>query len=691
MPLRRNPQVPRLLSWHGHDSGGVHVPFQRNSSPLGQTIDTRLMLRLRQLSKSIAGGKESPRWIFLIGGPGNGKSETVQDFLTCLDEDLGMQGRLRDILADKFKPNPLSARRVAIDSSDVASAPGNFAASVGRLIVVQDATATDEASGNAAEQLVLDIADVLNSQGMLPLFVVCANRGLLSRALRESLQKWGTGNPVTKLIVELIQTSSIGFEASYKKKKLSSCWPLEYDTRAACWPLDLESLLVTPGASLSPAEQVIATAARDDDWKVCADCDSSSLCPFRQNAAWLQDSGGRRSYLKILRRGELYTGQRWNFRNMFSLVAETMVGQWSDFESSPHPCDWVHEQVNQLENASRAPAAIAPTYALLQRLYPHALFSRVYPNVTGRYEDSENWDRYEISRAVIAAIAITDGSTAKPIREILLGGYSDLDPAAFTPSAKDHILREIEDEYSQSIELGNAAGYLPSFSLLESRFLRLLEQAETEWNQDLLGRRSFHAFYIVHLLRKLACTMVKRSVGVRLGHHAYEEYLAEYEVLIRDSSKLNRIKDTLQSLLGERELAFNILESFGQPQTEEAEELVEQITLKSVRTGIRTKQAPPISGSLPAHDVPFFEIGSDYRVPITFDFYRALCLRNEGCSSSSLPASVRAAIDRVRHQYAGELCRNKGNIVDGITSIVIGKQKKIELSDESAEPSLADL
>ncbi len=71
-----------------------------------------------------------------------------------------------------------------------------------------------------------------------------------------------------------------------------------------------------------------------------------------------------------------------------------------------------------------------------------------------------------------------------------------------------------------------------------------------------------------------------------MGHHTYEKYLAEFEELIRDSSKLNRIKDTLQSLLGERELAFNILESFGQPQVEEAEGSVEQITLKSVRTDI---------------------------------------------------------------------------------------------------------
>jgi hypothetical protein len=649
------------------------------------------MQRLHQLSKFIASGKESPRWIFLIGGPGNGKSETVQDFLTRLDEDLDMQGRLRNLLADKFRPNPLSPRRVVIESADLASAPGNFAARVSRLIVVQDATATDDASGNAAEQLVLDISDVLKSQGMPPLFVVCANRGLLSRSLREALQKRGVDDPVTKLLVELIQASSIGFGASYRKKNNPTCWPLVSEPRAACWPLDLESLLVAPGTSQFPAEQVFMAAVRNEDWNICSDCDSAPQCPFRQNATWLQDQDIRRSYLKILRRGELYTGQRWNFRDLFSLVAETIVGQWSDFEPSSNPCDWVHEQVNQIARTPSVPVEIVSTYTLLRRPYPHALFPRVYPKVADIYEGNENLSGCEISRAVIDAIATPDRSTTKPIHEVLLGDYAGLDPAISTPSAKDHVLREIEDEYSQSIELGNATGYPPSLSLLENRFLKLLEQAEAEWGKELLGRRSFQAFHVVHLLRKLACTTVKRSVGVRLGHHAYEEYLAEFEVLIRDTQKLTRIKDTLQSLLGERELAFNVLESFGQPQTEEAKELEEQIALKSVRTGIRTTQAPPIAGPLPAHDVPFFEIGSDYRVPITFDFYLALCLRNEGCSSSSLPASVRAAIDRVRHQYAGELCRDKGKIVDGITSITIGKQKKIELSDEDAEPSLTSL
>jgi hypothetical protein len=189
MALRRNSQVIKLLTWHGHDSGGVQVPFQR-SSPLGQPIDTTLILKLRSLANAIADGKETPRGVFLIGGPGNGKSETVQDFLVNLDDSLGMQGALRRLLAEKFKPDPISPRRIVIESKDVASSPGNFANRIGRLIIIQDATATDDAHGNAALQLVNDISDLLNSQEVLmPLFVACANRGILARALREARQR----------------------------------------------------------------------------------------------------------------------------------------------------------------------------------------------------------------------------------------------------------------------------------------------------------------------------------------------------------------------------------------------------------------------------------------------------------------------------------------------------------------------
>lgn len=93
MPANVNPRVVELLSWHGHAKGGVHVPFQVASNPLGRTIETSLVQRLRALANDIANNAaSSPRWIFLIGGPGNGKSETVQDILLHLDAALGLGG-----------------------------------------------------------------------------------------------------------------------------------------------------------------------------------------------------------------------------------------------------------------------------------------------------------------------------------------------------------------------------------------------------------------------------------------------------------------------------------------------------------------------------------------------------------------------------------------------------------------------
>src|SRR5690348_2614638 len=103
MPDNLNPHVVDLLSWHGHAAGGVHVPFQVRANPLGQVIETSLVSRLRALASQIAASPASrPRWIFLVGGPGNGKSETVQDFLEHLDSSLAMGGALVQALRLKF-------------------------------------------------------------------------------------------------------------------------------------------------------------------------------------------------------------------------------------------------------------------------------------------------------------------------------------------------------------------------------------------------------------------------------------------------------------------------------------------------------------------------------------------------------------------------------------------------------------
>jgi hypothetical protein len=687
MPNNFNPRVAELLSWHGHARGGVHVPFQSTSNPLGKTIQTSLVRRLRDLASEIAANPaSSPRWIFLIGGPGNGKSETVQDFLQHLDAALGLGNALCDVLTTRFSPAGLVPRKVDIGSSDFG--PGNeaFADKVGRLLVVQDATATETALGNAAQELADDVADLITSPSTppMPVFIACANRGLLARAMNEAFKTFGPGNEVTRLFANLIQASSLGRETLEGRK---DCWPVEIDRRFACWPLDVESLLVQD-SSVVPFDQMLSTAVDAGQWEVpgrCLDCDARDLCPLRQNADWLRRDELRAAFQVMLRRGELARGQRWNFRDAFSLIAEIIAGQWSDFDGATEPCEWVHRNVAAVRSS---PANVSSILSLTLQLYPHAMFrgGRLRQAAEAFREHHEVDPNVQpLSSALLAALAFDRSrASAKPIRELLAQDYSHLDPATFTPADPAHPLRLIEDAFCQSVVQGRAAARQPPPSPAEELLLVVLERAEGEWN--LLGRESSVAVAAVCLLRNLAGMIVKRSVGIRLGHHALEELLAEYEACLRDRGRLREVATALKPLLGDPRFDFNLLEILGQPTADEAGALV---ALQGPATGTQAVAAPSGSQSTPGHDVPSIRVTDPkQRIPLTFDFFMALQLRRNGCAASSLPTSVRAALDRVRHSYAGKLCRNEEFFVDGRALTVLDGVKHVGIPAPGSDPAL---
>ena len=207
------------------------MPFQARSNPLGRVIETSLLHRLHTLAAAIAAdAASSPRWIFLVGGPGNGKSETIQDFLTRLDAELGLEGALIQLLTQRFSPTGILPRKIEVLPADLGTAAEKFGARIARLIIVQDATATETAFGNAANELAHDIADLLTSPETqpMPVFVACANRGLLARAMNEAF--YAFGDEVTRLLANVIQASSFGRETLAGRK---ACWPLEI-RRAVC-------------------------------------------------------------------------------------------------------------------------------------------------------------------------------------------------------------------------------------------------------------------------------------------------------------------------------------------------------------------------------------------------------------------------------------------------------------------------
>ena len=285
---------------------------------------------------------------------------------------------------------------------------------------------------------------------------------------------------------------------------------------------------------------------------------------------------------------------------------------------------------------------------------------------------------------LLSALAEIDnlGST-KSIRETLVRDYSRLDPAVASPPDPAHELRLVEDAFCQSVEQGRASAQSIALSLAEDLLLDIFQKAEGEW--DTLSRDSATAVQAVCLLRKLSAMITKRSVGIRLAHHALDDLLAHYEACLRDGGRLATVRGALQSLLGDLAFSFNLVEILGQP-TAESQPLVQ---VHGQAPGIRALPAPGPTDTRPGHDVPCVEV-NNYRIPLTFDFYMALALRKSGCAGSSLPASVRAALDRLRHRYAGELCRNEDRFVDGRASISLGTKWKITVAASGAPPTLVE-
>jgi hypothetical protein len=666
MPANQNVFVPELLSWHGHDAGGVRVPFGAFGNPLGRVIPTSLVAKLTETARLIAEGRSCPRWILLLGGPGNGKSQMVETFVQELDGHLGCNGALVLAVAENLNQSPIP-RRVEVSASTYAGLGEAFRERVGELIVVQDASASDAADGDAAEQLAGDLSGLISDQhaagSRMPVFVCCANRGLLARAMNAAL---GTAPDVVDMLEVVIRSSGLGDAALQAEPP--RCWPIrlpaieerrpELAGMVACWPLDVESLLLGYQSTVTPLEEILQEAVGDSRWEQagCSDCSSRKYCPFYTNATWLREEPARKNLLTLLRRAELATGERWNFRAMFSLAAELVVGERDDFrgdgESPSHPCAWVHKEVEDLSKGDVL--AATASLSMSWRLFPHALF------VGALVPPASDGNELSIGEPVTRALVEWAQSYAPPMGNAIRRRLRDavvaaIDPAGWSPEQEDSVLAILEDTYSQSVALGNTAWPAAAEpASVEAKALEFIKLAEDECDPLLVGRDSAKAFLLVRFLRQLGATLAKRSVGVRSGGHGNERYLSGYEAIIRDRDGLSGLQSLVRSLLSGDRFRFNALASFGQPHSE-AEALV---VLETDSMPIQPiSPAPSPSSDLPAHDLPSILIGG-HRIPLTFDLFMALQLRRDHCAAGSLPASVRASLDRIRHLYAGEACRD---------------------------------
>jgi hypothetical protein len=624
--------------------------------PMGTTvIQVPVVDKLDALAEQVADGYPHPRFIFLVGGPGNGKSAAVEAFISRLDAGLSCAGALESHFRSAYGTGRTVARRVDAAAADVG--PSELASRVGRLIIVQDASSAESRNDDAAAILVAELSQLVSSEEPF-LYICCVNRGVLARARSTRADD----SPTQKAVSILSRVADVTSVAGITATGEDSSWPVQVgdpslEGMVAAWPLDLESLLDSHAAvPVSALGSILAFASSQTRWEEgpCGECDAAPLCPFLRNARRLRLIDRQESLRQLLRRGELGLGKRWNFRELFSLVAEIMVGEREDYGSALHPCDWVAAQTMHASGGAGS-IRLTALHLLVRRFYEQALFPEDRVPAPSR--------QLLTSEAKALRDALSDQRPVPEGRirlELMRGLQTLLDPAATSPGDRGSPLHRLEDGFSQSVALG-----LRWWSELEVKGHRgpePLEQqlldavVDVEEGLDFLSRDSVQPFEAWALLRVYAAAVSKRAVGVSEVEAGPPELL-RYEKALQDEFALDEIRQVLARFLGETSFVLPATAAFGQVRDDDIP-LAALIERRAPHVGVinvaPARDTSATEASRAGHDLP---IGSAEGEPIalTFELYRSLLRYEVGGSSGSVPASVRARFDLMRQLHAGRL------------------------------------
>lgn len=685
--FNRNPQVNSILSWHSHDTGGVAVPF-KNRPGFGDSmnITTPLVTRLNTLAKQVVEQPGQTAAVFLVGGPGNGKSHATEQFLRTLDSESGCDGKLVSFLQSKFTGSETPEWKIEVNASDLPECEG-FANTIGKLWLVQDASAADQPDSNVAENMSSLLSDLIEDAMINEaLLFCCANRGVLSDAARYEGDSVNSAD--LRKIIDSIQDNTEIARVRDQGHALQ-CWPLPDEATQMiksvyAWPMDLESICETPDGGYvdSPVDQLLKSISDPNKWDndgPCTDCSAAAYCPFLQNAKGLRKERTRGSVVGFLRHAELLSGQRWNFRTIYSLIAEMAIGHRQDFGGEASPCDWVrtHVESSELNEDGSRNFPSTSSWQLLRRRFEHSLFDPMIDladfigNVGQRFHNS------------IATYNVHDEIKPRESDSQLRRFMSrvikpKLDPAVLgSREGLDH-LGDLEDAYSHGVAHGNTQWRMDE---LEKEVFRSLEVDEQELEQEGSAETGWPERLA---LRRLSGRLAKRSRAFEVAAPV-PSVLVNYKNALRDRRQLARLNTPLLKLVGDSDINggenFNVMSVFGQP----SGTLGGGIGLQLRQAGMLPPEPAPNDDSVgPRHDYPMLRLDSGSEV-LTFDLYEALIALSAGQSVATLSTGIRATAARLASYSAARAMRTPSEFLRGNLVSIDSGRWTLTLTDEQGQ------
>jgi len=518
-----NPFLSNLLSLQQDGSGAISAPSNWDERPLLE-VTTELDVAIDCIAPKLlssSGQKSTGTWWFLVGSPGNGKSAAVGRLVRSIRDTAGASfrlekdasGRLGQDIKD-LPPNQIPYK-VELYESGETYASAWFAQDAS---VVKNPFAENADPATELEELVRSA----NDKGVS--LVVCANRGVLEKTCEIAGR-----DPANKSTpwYRAIQAASSGHGMAGLALEPTARNPVCRSVDVDVTTLDADSLL--PNGTFA---KIIAEAVAETNWEICAACDASPRCPFKQNREWLALAEGTDRLVATLRMAELFSGQIIVFREAVALVSLMLAGCPIDYQNQS-PCDWVRDKLEA--NA---------VFSLLSRRLYSILFNSYSP--FGLEPDGDDQANQLNS--------ISELSQTRPVSDEASAGIQCMTQAAHSVSAdvgitrllgKDGILRQLDPvKEGQGRELEQRWDASPDQLLeIDQQLISELEIGCFEiWKQLEVGLENY-GDKTIDAYRWLRRWIT--SVTFRLGFFAEGELLFEKELKTLD--RIIESKDEVDS------------------------------------------------------------------------------------------------------------------------------------------------
>lgn len=276
-------------------------------------------------------------------------------------------------------------------------------------------------------------------------------------------------------------------------------------------------------------------------------CPAVDRCPFVANARWLRDVGLRENALGCMRAAEIAGGRRMTYRDLLGHLSLCMLGtpeeSWLEGE---HPCDWVRERrtVTQ-QGASDARAQLAD-------LVSHRVYMNLFPPPA-----ASSWRRAPDERTSLYR-AISDRAWrfgGRGVATPFVRAFAQIDPAL----ALDDWDGRRADVFDAVEALDVAA---PSEQAAEWEWLPSAAHSASEQDLDDALRTELAERNArgrgnpdrERALRRWRSVLLVRQVGFALGHVAVEEAIHAWVAEHRNALVGNTVSQRLQ--LGLHNLVF---------------------------------------------------------------------------------------------------------------------------------------